>query len=580
MRRRGTSRKRQGPRNNRKIAQAVDSFRLLPAFADLFLTTVGSPKETMKRTSWAVLASAATFSVIAAGALIAPPAFAVPASSNDDVVAFDQGSAYVLTNVATGLVAGIPGNTKHEGALLKQSADKGTANQQWYLRPAGGDLFTVVNVNSGLVLDRFLDDKRGTAVGQWTANGQTNQQWTFEAVGDGTYEIRVKDSGQVLEVGANADEAAGVTVGTDESKPTQRWRFTALNPVTVTPTPSVAAGGTGWFTAPVSLTFPASANGATVQTRVQGTDTWSTTQPVRVSAEGTTVIEYRAVRNGSVAAGSRGTTEVKIDSVGPVASATTNPASGTVAAGGAVTAAFAATDATSGVDHLEYSIDGGTTWVRGNQASFTASGTYAVKYRAVDVAGNVGATKTVTLTVQAPVVAQKATPSITSADTSPLNDWYQKDVYVTLVAPQAGQKIQYRLYGSDWKNYTTPVKVARNGISTLDYRLVASGTPVARSEARLTIKVDKVVPAATATRNTASGIGTPRTPVSVSFVAKDLHSGVSKVEYRVNSGAWVTASAAPVVFDKVGAYTVSYRVTDVAGNVSAVRSVPVTIETK
>lgn len=534
----------------------------------------------MKRTSWTALASAAAFSVIAAGALIAPPAFAVPASSTDDVVEFDQGTAYVLTNVATGLVAGIPGNTKHEGALLKQTADKGTANQQWYLRPAGGDLFTVVNVNSGLVLDRFLDDKRGTAVGQWTANGQTNQQWTFEAVGDDTYEIRVKDTGQVLEVGANADEAAGVTVGTDESKPTQRWRFTALDRVSVTPTPAVAANGSGWFTGPVSLTFPSSSNGVTVQTRVQGTDTWSSTQPVRVSAEGTTVIEYRAVRNGSVAAGSRGTTTVKIDTVGPVASATTSPASGTVAAGGTATATFTATDATSGVDHIEYSTDGGATWVRGSNVSFTDAGTHDVTYRAVDAAGNVGATKSVSLTVQAPVVAQKATPSITSADTTPLGDWYQKDVYVTLVAPQAGQKIQYRLYGSDWKNYTTPVKVARNGISTLDYRLVASGKPVAGSEASLTVKVDKVVPAATATRNAASGIGTPSKPISVSFVAKDLHSGVSKVEYRVNSGAWVTASGTPVVFDKVGSYTVQYRVTDVAGNVSSVRSVPVTIKTK
>ena len=44
------------------------------------------------------------------------------------------------------------------------------------------------------------------------------------------------------------------------------------------------------------------------------------------------------------------------------------------------------------------------------------------------------------------------------------------------------------------------------------------------------------------------------------------------VEYRLDGGAWTTYSA-PVAVSAAGEHTVEYRATDVAGNVSAVRSV-------
>lgn len=540
----------------------------------------------MNRRFRGALASAATIAVLVVGALAPSAAIAASASSAATEPEYDPSTPYFLINVATGLAADLPAGSTDSQATLRQATASWDSNKAWYVRPTGNTGFALTTDLDRLALERLPADGRGILVGQRSFTGKTNQQWTLTRTVVGQVAVRAADTGQALQVGAVSGDPAAVTVGPDNGKQTQRWRLVAKYPVSLRTTSSPVANSIGWNTTPVdvmfSMSYPESTwPTPTIQTRVQGTTAWSNASlwaPVRVTAQGSTVLEYRALRSGYTAAGSSGSTVIRIDSVAPTAWAVMTPASGTVAAGGTVSATLVASDLTSSVDRTEYSTDGGTTWVRGEVVSFTDVGAHAVAYRAVDRAGNIGATRTLTLTVQAP---PSAAATVTSADTEPTADgWYQNDASVTLVAPAAGQKIQYRPYGSDWKNYTGPVKVARNGVSTLDHRLVTGGQPAAGSQASLTVKLDKVVPTATATRTPSSGNGTPRKPVSLSFVAKDLHSGVSKVEYRVNAGAWVTASAAPVVFDKVGSYTVEYRVTDVAGNVSAVRSVPVTITTK
>ena len=53
-------------------------------------------------------------------------------------------------------------------------------------------------------------------------------------------------------------------------------------------------------------------------------------------------------------------------------------------------------------------------------------------------------------------------------------------------------------------------------------------------------------------------------------------SGLDKLEYRLDGGAW-TAYTQPVVVTAVGAHTLEHRATDKAGNVGAVGSVQFTI---
>jgi hypothetical protein len=63
-----------------------------------------------------------------------------------------------------------------------------------------------------------------------------------------------------------------------------------------------------------------------------------------------------------------------------------------------VTLNFSATDVGSGVDHIEWSIDG-TNWTIGNSAVISKNGVVTVSYRAVDKVGLVSATQTVTVKV-------------------------------------------------------------------------------------------------------------------------------------------------------------------------------------
>ncbi len=63
---------------------------------------------------------------------------------------------------------------------------------------------------------------------------------------------------------------------------------------------------------------------------------------------------------------------------------------------------------------------------------------------------------------------------------------------------------------------------------------------------------------------------------TVTISATDTESGVDKVEYALDNGAF-TAYSAPVSVNQTGAHTVKYRATDKAGNTSAVASVTFTV---
>lgn len=63
---------------------------------------------------------------------------------------------------------------------------------------------------------------------------------------------------------------------------------------------------------------------------------------------------------------------------------------------------------------------------------------------------------------------------------------------------------------------------------------------------------------------------------SVTVAATDAGSGVDKIEYALDDGAY-TPYTAPVVVDKVGAHTLKYKATDKAGNAAAEKSLDFTV---
>ncbi|MER6959899.1 RICIN domain-containing protein [Streptomyces sp. NPDC000618] len=58
---------------------------------------------------------------------------------------------------------------------------QGTSRQQWRLVQVAGGYYTIVNRNSGKVLDVANRSSAGGAgVLQWTDRGSTNQQWVLQ----------------------------------------------------------------------------------------------------------------------------------------------------------------------------------------------------------------------------------------------------------------------------------------------------------------------------------------------------------------------------------------------------------------
>jgi hypothetical protein len=339
--------------------------------------------------------------------------------------------------------------------------------------------------------------------------------------------------------------------------------------VTTSVDPASPTGADGWYTGPVTVTATATDDSGAepvLQVSVDG-GAWADYAAQTLTDDGSHSLRFRAAD----AAGNVSDpiiVDVKIDSVVPTAAATVDAVARTVSLTG--------TDTGSGVARLEYRVDDAADWtaVDGSPAVATVGAAAAtVQYRAVDKAGNLGATETATVPAAG---GPQATIEITSAGEPSADGWYNQKVLVTITAP-AGMVAQYRVDGGDWKAAKKPFTVAANGVHTIDHRLLSSNVVVEGSAASVCVKIDRQVPTATVTRSPAA-TGTPRNPITLTFSATDALSGVAGIEYKVNQGDWTAVGGGePVVLNTVGDYVVSYRSRDAAGNVSKERSTTASI---
>ncbi|SDP34578.1 Ricin-type beta-trefoil lectin domain-like [Nakamurella panacisegetis] len=214
--------------------------------------------------------------------------------------------------------------------------------------------------------------------------------------------------------------------------------------------------------------------------------------------------------------------------------------------------------------------------------TYTPTSSDAGQHISVTVTGNksgyIGASATSTATGNVTNPASAATVTLTSAVAPSAAGWYTQNVTVTLSAPQVGQKVQFSLNDGVWTNYSKPLALSANGATTLDTRVLDSkGNLVGGSTTETVVKIDKTKPVVALTRTPDVSTGTPRNPLSFLFTATDTYSGVQSIQYQINGGDWVTAGSDPLVLDQVGTYTIAYRATDAAGNVTAVKTVSATI---
>ncbi|MZE76059.1 DUF1080 domain-containing protein [Streptomyces sp. SID5475] len=142
---------------------------------------------------------------------------------------------------------------------------------------------------------------------------------------------------------------------------------------------------------------------------------------------------------------------------------------------GGATVALSATDPGSGVERIEYALDGGEFAEYAAPVAVDALGEHRLVYRAVDRAGNVSAEKAVEFTVVAPPEEDTTAPE-TSAEVSGERDdggAYLGSATVTITATDAEsgvERVQYSLNGGPYLVYTAPVTVARAGPHLLRHR--------------------------------------------------------------------------------------------------------------
>jgi peptidoglycan/xylan/chitin deacetylase (PgdA/CDA1 family) len=222
-----------------------------------------------------------------------------------------------------------------------------------------------------------------------------------------------------------------------------------------------------------------------------------------------------------------------------------------------LTVDLTASDAGSGVDYTQYSLDGGHSWTNGNAVTIAASGTTAISYRSADQAGNLEQTKTVAVNVDA------AAP-VTAATVQP-GGWTAGSVTVTLAADDTGGSglagTYYRIGAQSAQTYSGAITVSDATPIVYWSADNAGNIEIAKT---LAPQIDTTSPVTTATMTPGTG-----GEAVVTLNASDPLSGVAEIDYSGDGGAtWtsVAAAQAQVTLPLNGSMSLRYHAVDNVGN--------------
>ncbi|MBD8063309.1 OmpL47-type beta-barrel domain-containing protein [Oceanitalea stevensii] len=316
--------------------------------------------------------------------------------------------------------------------------------------------------------------------------------------------------------------------------------------------------------------------------------------PLQVSEPGAHTVDYRASDvAGNTAEGSVSFTvvepdvEPEPDTTAPTVTAeVTGEQDDDGAYVGSATVTVAATDEEggSGVDTIEYSLDGGEYAAYTEALTVSAPGEHTVDYRATDVAGNT-AEGSVTFTVVEPDVEPEpdtTAPEVTAAVTGEQDEdgAYVGSATVTITATdeEGGSglgMVEYSLDGGEFTHYHEALTVSEPGEHTVAFRASDVAGNVGEGSVTFTVVEGDVEPepdttapevtAAVTGEQDEDGAYVGTATVTLTATDEEGGSGVASVEYSLD-GAAFAAYTAPLEVSAPGAHTVDYRATDVAGN--------------
>ena len=276
--------------------------------------------------------------------------------------------------------------------------------------------------------------------------------------------------------------------------------------------------------------------------------------------------------------------DVTVDATLPIASITT-PISGQILGTNSVMLTWTASDATSGIDHLEVSVDGGvaTSLAAGTTSypfSGLSDGSHTFRLRAVDRAGN-SATTDVTVMVD----VTKPTASITSPAASAYLASHSVVVRWTAADPTSGID-HYSVAidgGAALTVDATATSYTFSGVADGPHtiRLTAVDRAGNTVLASVSVTVDTVDPTISIV-GPASGAVLSSSAPTVTWTADDATSGIDHIEVRVDGGSAQTLSSG-ATSDALsglsdGTHTVNVTVLDKAGHSSS-KSVSFRVDT-
>jgi len=419
---------------------------------------------------------------------------------------------------------------------------------------AGGWYVSSIQVNSGAA-----DAASGLGSIQYSLDGgafQAGSSVTISADGAHTVSFKAVD---------NAGNAA--------TSPTQTINIDKTGPA-ITVTLPTADGSDGWYkTAPV--TVAALANDATsglssIQYSIDGGALQAGSFAI-ISTDGTHTVSFTAIDNAGNTTTSP-TQTVKVDTTGPAIAATLPSADGL---GGwyktvPVTVTALASDGTSGLSSIQYSVDGGALQA-GSSALISTDGTHTVSFRAVDNAGNAASSSTQTVKVDT------IGPAITSTTMGTMGGggWYITTAQVLGSATDATSGlvgIQYSIDGGGWQS--APIQV---GDGTHNVQIRATDVASNTTTNTVVVKVDIVRPASLFVSPPEGTSAVAAGDFKMTGHTVDVDSGPQAAEVSIDNGAnWQALPAIDsagnwsFVWDTTGVangtYTVFVRATDLAGN--------------
>jgi flagellar hook assembly protein FlgD len=254
---------------------------------------------------------------------------------------------------------------------------------------------------------------------------------------------------------------------------------------------------------------------------------------------------------------------------------------------GAATVTVSASDTESGVDTVEYTLDGGEFVAYSAPVSVNQVGTHTVTFRATDKAGNTSPVGSVTFTVVAPQEEDTTPPEVTGKVTGnqDADGNYVGAATVTVTASDVGSgvdTVEYSFDGQPFAAYTQPLSVNQPGAHTVTFRATdkaGNTSPVGSVKFTVTAPQEEdttppQVSAQLSGQQDSAGnyVGSATVMISVS----DTESGVATVEYSLDGGPY-TEYPSPVSVTQAGAHTLSYRATDKAGNTTPVATLRFTV---